>query len=229
MVFRKLGAMLAGLSVIAAASPASAYLFWSAPDFTGEAVHGDEPGLGMNLPKATPAELKAHMLWNMRAGLNVAALQCQFSPILMTVPNYNDLLNKNAVELNAAFTTLNAYFKRIGGKNWQTQFDQYTTRTYNGFSTMHAQLGFCETASAIGREARKLKRGNLSELAAAKMREFRNSLVPVGDMLFARRAFYIPVTVLPLSDDCWTKANLLKARCAATPTQAAATETTAKS
>jgi hypothetical protein len=230
MVFRKLCVILAGLSVIAATSPASAYLFWSAPDFTGDAVHGDEPGLGTILPKATPAELKAHMLWNMRAGLNVAALQCQFSPILMTVPNYNDLLNKNAVELNTAFTTLNNYFKRMGGKGWQTKFDQYTTKTYNGFSTMHAQLGFCETASVIGREARKLKRGNLSELAATKMREFRNSLVPVGDMLFAHRALYMPVAVPPLSDDCWTKSSLLKARCAAaTPTQAAATDMAAKS
>ncbi|MBW8911779.1 MAG: hypothetical protein JF564_07835 [Sphingomonas sp.] len=229
-MFRKLGAMFAGMSMIVGASPASAYLFWSAPNFAGQAVRGDEAGLGTTLPLATPAELKAHMLWNMRAGLNVAALQCQFSPILMTVLNYNDLLKKNAAELNAAYKVLNDYFKRVGGKTWQTQFDQYTTKTYNGFSTMHAQLGFCETASAIGREARKLGRGGLGELATAKMREFRNSLVPIGDMLFARRVLYIPVAVPSLADDCWTKADLLKARCVPAPqTQATAADTALKS
>lgn len=224
MVFRKLGAMVAGLSVIGAASPASAYLFWFTPNFAGAPVRGDEPGIGLPMPQATPAELQAHLLWNMRAGLNVAALQCQFSPMLQTVANYNDLLSKNAAELNSAYQTLNGYFKRTGGKTWNGKFDQYTTKTYNGFSTMHAQLGFCETASAIGREARKLGRGGLGKLATARMQEFRNSLIPVGDMLFSRRPIYTYVVTPPLNDDCWTKkGGMLKARCvASTPAQASA-------
>ncbi|MDB5685829.1 MAG: hypothetical protein JWR77_418 [Rhizorhabdus sp.] len=224
MVFRKLGAMVAALSVIGAASPASAYLFWFTPNFAGAPVRGDEPGIGLPMPKATPAELQAHLLWNMRAGLNVAALQCQFSPMLQTVANYNDLLSKNSAELNSAYQALNGYFKRTGGKSWAGQFDQYTTRTYNGFSTMHAQLGFCETASAIGREARKLGRGGLGKLAVSRMREFRNSLIPVGDMLFARRPLYTSIPTPPLNDDCWTKKDgMLKARCVAgSPVQASA-------
>ena len=40
------------------------------------------------------------------------------------------------------------YFKKQAGKNWQREFDVYTTRTYNGFSTLHAQIGFCETAGS---------------------------------------------------------------------------------
>jgi hypothetical protein len=216
MAFRKVGAALAVIASLIGSSPASAYLFWYQPTFATEPSKGDEPGIGQTLPKATPAELKAHLLWNMRAGLNVAALQCQFSPILMTVRNYNDLISKNAVELNAAYTLLNAYFKRTSPKNWQTAFDQYTTKTYNGFSTMHAQLGFCETASSIGREARTLARGNLAPLAVARMREFRNSLVPTGDKLMLRRQLYIPIQTPSLGDDCWTKGGLLKARCAVT-------------
>lgn len=224
-MFRKLGAMVAGLSVIGAASPASAYLFWFTPNFAGAPVRGDEPGIGLPMPDATPAELKAHLLWNMRAGLNVAALQCQFSPMLMTVANYNDLLSKNSAELNSAYQALNAYFKRTGGKTWAGKFDQYTTRTYNGFSTMHAQLGFCETASAIGREARKLGRGGLGQLAAARMREFRNSLVPTGDGLSSRRSIYATILTPPLNDDCWTKkGGLLKARCVPGQAQASTGE-----
>jgi hypothetical protein len=87
---------------------------------------------------------------------------------------------------------------------------------------MHAQLGFCETASAIGREARKLGRGKLGQLAAEKIREFRNSLVPAGDMMFSRRQFYIPINLPSLSDECWNKSGTLKARCATAPTQASA-------
>ncbi|WP_240653423.1 hypothetical protein [Sphingomonas crocodyli] len=209
-----IGAILAAGAAIGMASPASAYLFWYTPNFTGGPVTGTEPGIGLPMPKATPAELKAHLLWNMRAGLNVAALQCQFSPILFTVSNYNDLLNKNTVELNAAYKTLGAYFKRTGGPKWQVAFDQYTTKTYNGFSTMHAQLGFCETASRIGSDARKLGRGGLSNLAAERMQEFRNSLVPAGDQIFSRRYFASSAYPMPsFADKCWKKGSL-RSECA---------------
>jgi len=228
MMFRKMGAVLAGISAICAASPASAYLYWIQPNFAGAVSNGDEPGLGIPMPKATKAELRANMLWNLRAGLNVAALQCQFSPILMTVSNYNDLLRRNDAELDAAQKVLNAYFKRTAGKGAANAFDQYTTKVYNGFSTMHAQLGFCETASAIGREARKLGRGKLTDLAAEHIREFRNSLVPTGDMMFVSRAVYIPLVVPPLGDDCWNKSGTLKARCAAASPLQAATATVAR-
>jgi len=213
MTFRWLVPALAALLATVQAAPAAAYLFWVQPNFAGGPVVGDEPGLGLPMPKATPAELRAHMLWNMRAGLNVAALQCQFSPILQTVPNYNNLLRKDADELNSAYKTLSNYFKRTGGKTWQKALDQYTTRTYNGFSTMHAQLGFCETAAAIGRDSRKLGKGNLTQLAVERMREFRNSLVPAGDMIHARRFLYVPNQPPSMNKDCWTRKNQLKDAC----------------
>jgi len=210
---RWLGVTMALVAAVGHAVPASAYLFWVQPSFAGGPVNGDEPGLGLPMPKATPAELRAHMLWNMRAGLNVAALQCQFSPILMTVGNYNDLLAKNATELNAAYKTLTAYFKRTGGKGWQKALDQYTTKTYNGFSTMHAQLGFCETASAIGRDARKQARDRLTDLAMNRMREFRNSLVPTGDMIRGRAHAWMAVRLLPMTKECWDRKGHLKPAC----------------
>lgn len=213
-VMNMAGLALATAAAIGGSAPASAYLFWTSPSFTGAPVQGDEPGIGMPMPKATPAELKAHLLWNMRAGLNVAALQCQFSPILMTVPNYNDLLRKNSAELLAAQTTLSGYFKRQNARSWQKDFDSYTTKTYNGFSTMHAQLGFCETASQIGRDARKLSRGRLTQLALERMRELRNSLVPVGDMINSKRAIFVSVPAAPsMNKRCWTKKDQLLANC----------------
>ncbi len=50
---------------------------------------------------------------------------------------------------------------------------------------MRAQLSFCETASSIAAETFEESRGHLGEIAAERMREFRNSLTPVGDQVFA--------------------------------------------
>jgi len=207
---------LVGLLLVSAwAGRASAYLYWSFPNIAGAPVHGDEPGIGLPMPGATPAELQAHLLWNMRSGLNVAALQCQFSPILRTVPHYNNILNQHAKELTAAYKVLNGYFKRTGGKTWQTQLDQYTTRTYNGFSTMHAQLSFCDTAASIGREALSRRKGELWKTAETRMREFRNSLVPIGDLAFAVHPLVATRILPPLDPKCWDKKDLLKKKCAA--------------
>jgi len=216
------------------AVPASAALFWLPPDFSGAPVSGAEPGIGLPMPGATEKELQAHLLWNMRAGLNVAALQCQFSPVLLSVRNYNDLLRQHGAELAAAYTTIGGYFKRTGGGaaaagtakgkgkakakpsgiSWQTALDQYTTKTYNGFSTLHAQLGFCETAGAIGREALDQPKGSLYLTAQARMREFRNSLIPQGDRLFGRQLATISTRPLPpLNEDCWDKNNVLRKKC----------------
>jgi hypothetical protein len=202
---------------------ASAYLYWSQPRLAGAPVRGDEPGIGVAMPGATPVELKAHLLWNMRSGLNVAALQCQFSPVLRTVPHYNNMLNQHGKELTAAYTALSGYFKRTGGKKtWQTELDQYTTRTYNGFSTMHAQLSFCETAASIGREAIARPKGELYKTAEERMREFRNSLVPIGDAALAPRPLAAVRIIPPLDPQCWDRKDMLKAKCAATMPQPAA-------
>jgi hypothetical protein len=215
MAFRWIGFVAAAIMAIGQTGPASAYLFWNAPKFEGAIVSGGEPGLGLAMPNATPTELRAHMLWNLRAGLNVAALQCQFAPALMTVSDYNDLLKKNDAEFDAAQKALSGYFKRTNAKGWQKDFDQYTTKTYNGFSTMHAQLGFCEEASRLGLEVRKLPHGKLSDFALSHMREFRNSLIPVGDMIHAQRWITVPVPPLPSMDkSCWSKKDELLASCA---------------
>src|SRR3546814_12516598 len=98
------------------------------------------------------------LIWNLRAGLNVAALQCQFSPFLGTVRNYNQLLRHQAAELDSARASLERYFKRVHSKAGPRAFDQYTTRTYNNFSTLYGQLGFCPTRS----EERRVRKEGVS-------------------------------------------------------------------
>ena len=189
--------------MLAVATPGDACLFWTHPAFSGAPVIGDEPGITLPLDKANPKEKLANLVWSLRAGLNVAALQCQFAPILHTVDNYNVILRQHADELKATQATLFAYFKRTAGKTWQTAFDQYTTRTYNGFSTMHAQLGFCETAADIGRDVLGHRAGQLNLVATARMRELRNSLVPIGDaglVMGAYGAMLPAPTIIPCQD-----------------------------
>jgi hypothetical protein len=210
-------AVVAAVGIAAIGSPAEAYLYWKMPDFSGRQVRGDEPGIALPLPDATPAEIQANLVWTMRAALNVAALQCQFSPPLMTVRNYNSLLSQHGTELAAAYKTIGNYFKRTLKKNWQRSFDEYTTRTYNGLSTMHAQIGFCETAGKVGKLALEARRGTLHDVAAQSMQEIRNSLVPVGDMFFAARTYLAPRTLPPLEDRCWDKKGVIKKKCVPPP------------
>ena len=202
-------------------SPATAQFFMNDPGFQKGPVQGSDPLVGLPIADATPAEYRAHLLWNMRAGLNVAALQCQFSPYLRTVDNYNGLLAHHSKELAGAYKALNDYFKRTRGKEGQKAFDDYTTSTYNNFSTLQAQLGFCQTAASIGKEALTRPKGQLHMIAEQRMRELRSSLIPsykptvIPFNPYAIRIAPVP----PLGDECWNKRNELRVKCGGVETR----------
>ena len=198
---------------------AGAQLFINDPGFQKGPVEGSEPLVGLPIPGATPAEYRAHLLWNMRAGLNVAALQCQFSPYLRSVDNYNGILAHHSKELADAYTVLNGYFKRAekDAKKGQKAFDDYTTITYNNWSTLQAQLGFCQVASDIGKEALLRPKGQLIQTATGRMREFRSSLVPAYDRLLVFNPYNIRQPQLPeLREECFDKKNRLRKKCGGT-------------
>jgi hypothetical protein len=211
-----------GAAAIAAAVPtaAGAQLFVNEPPFQKGPIEGSDPIVGLPIPGATSAEYRAHLLWNLRAGLNVAALQCQFSPYLRAVDNYNGILAHHAKELADAYATMNNYFKRVQGSapKGQKAFDDYTTITYNNWSTLQAQLGFCQTASDIAKEALLRPKGQLYQTAQGRMREFRSSLVPAYDRLL----IYNPYTIIrqpqlpPLDPACYDKKDRLRKKCGGT-------------
>ncbi len=209
----RIAAMALAVAVAAIGGAADAQLFWFPPDFSGPPVTGDEPGIVPPIPGATPAEYRAALVWNMRAGLNVAALQCQFAPALRSVANYNALLAHHDKEFDAAQAGLLGYFKKQMPKDLkgaQNAFDQYSTRTYNSFSTLHAQLSFCQVAGTIARAALATPKGGFQQLAIDRMRELRNSLIPVGDKLFA---FSTPLVVqLPdvIDPSCYKRDGTLR-------------------
>ena len=209
--------VIAAAAGLAAAPAAQAQIFLTQPDFRPGPIEGSDPLVGLPIPGATAAEYRAHLVWNLRSGLNVAALQCQFSTYLRAVPNYNGILAHHSVELAAAYKSLDTYFKRVSGPvRGQKAFDDYFTTTYNNFSArMQAQLGFCQTAADVAREALAAPKGEFYSVAQRRMRELRNSLLPSSDKGPAYNPGLIRLSAVPpLQADCWTKKNKLQPRCA---------------
>lgn len=204
-------AALMACAALAAAGPAPAQLFWSPPDLTTPPITGAEPAGGINLPGATPAELQAGLVWHLRAALNVAALQCDFEPTLLTTSNYNGMLAHHRVELGSSFTTLANYFKRVNGAvAGQKLFDQYGTRTYSSYSAVQSQLNFCQVAGKVGRDAIFAARGNLHQVAANSIGELRRAMVPQGERVYGNPAYGYVATLPPLDAKCWKKGILVK-------------------
>jgi hypothetical protein len=217
--FRRVALTIAPLTMIAA--PANAQLFWNPPDLSTPPVTGAEPELKLGLAGATPEELRAGLVWNLRAALNVAALQCEFEPTLLTRTNYNAMIAHHDSELASALDTLNGYFQRTVGKGkaGQAASDQYGTRIYSTYSTVQAQRGFCQVAGSIGRDAIFANRGRLYEVAQKRMGELKKSLILSGEQYFGTPGYSFRASLPPLDDKCWKvnkkKGDLLLSSCKA--------------
>ncbi len=164
------------------------------PALSEEVVTKDADGMmtpnAVKLRATTPAEAEANAVWSVRAALNIAALQCQFSGFLATVRNYNDVLRQHSDELDRARMTMIAHFRRYDGTQAQNSFDRYTTQTYNSYSTLDAQYAFCESAALAGRQVLTLRKGDLGKRAAAVRDVVRASLTPVS-----HKALLVPVPI----------------------------------
>lgn len=122
-------------------------------------------------------EDRADKVWALRAGLNVAALQCQFSPFLGTVPNYNALLRQHSDEMADAFKQLTGYFVRTQGPRiGQRAFDTYATRANQSWATFDGQISFCNKAALVGRKALSVPKGQFAEFAALELPGLRESV-----------------------------------------------------
>ena len=194
-----------------AATHAHAQIFYAPPDLSTPPVTGAEPELGLNLPGASATELKAGLLWHFRVAMNVAALQCDFEPALLTVSNYNATLAHHENELSSAFDTLTGYFRRTrgGGSRAATNaFDQYNTRVYSSYSTVHAQKDFCQVMGQSGRDAIFADRGTLYQVAQRRMGEVNRALTPTGEQYFTNPAYNYRTTLPSFSKKCWKRDDL---------------------
>jgi hypothetical protein len=214
---RKIGTVIAGLAALvgsAVSSPAAAQIFFFPPEHQGQPVTGAEPGLFTPaLVGGQPADIQANLIWNLRSSLNVAALNCQFWPSIMSVDNYNAILTHHADELNAAYEGLKAYFRRTAGRNWQSAMDEYTTSMYQSYIRVGSQRSFCTAAAETARDALARPKGQLHLTAQARMRQMRNSLVSYAD---ATMPYHQPVPLPPmlwLDERCWRNSSYNTRRC----------------
>lgn len=161
----------------------------------------NDPASGMvpkevKLRPTTAAEAEANAIWSTRAALNIAALQCQFSPFLATVRNYNDFLRQHSDELDRARSTMLAHFKRYDASQAQNSFDRYTTQTYNSYSTLDAQYSFCQEAAVAGRTVLTVRKGDLGRYAGTLRDQIRAALIPIAPLSLIQPVPLVPI-VLP--------------------------------
>lgn len=214
MSFRSsLRPILAGFALAAApmmAQPAAAQFFWSPPDLSAPPLTDAAAATAMGLPGATAAEIKAGLVWNLRAALNIAALQCQFEPTLLAISNYNAMIAHHDAELDSAQSVLLGYFQRTVGKGrpGQAASDQYGTRIYSGYSTVQAQKGFCQAATVVGRQAIFADRGTLHEVSRNGLASIKKSLVVAGEQYYGSPGYDYRVAMPSLAANCWKKGVL---------------------
>lgn len=204
---------LAGFTLAIApmiAQPASAQFFWSPPDMSAPPLTDAAAATAMGLPGATAEEVKAGLAWNLRAALNVGALQCQFEPTLLSISNYNAMIAHHDAELDAAQGVLLGYFQRTVGKGkaGQSASDMYNTRIYSGYSTVQAQKGFCLATAEIGRQAIFADRGALHEVGRTGLGSIKKSLVAAGEQFYGSPGYDYVVALPSFDPKCWKKGVL---------------------
>lgn len=212
---RKLTIRIAAAAIaLALPMTAQAQLFFTDPNFDRGAVEPGDPVIGAELPGANPAEQRAALLWNLRASLNVAALQCQFSRYLRSVDNYNAILDHHSEELSTAYSTLGAYFRRNAANQraGERGFDNWNTGTYQTFSSLYGQIGFCQVASDVAKQALTRPKGELYGVARDRIRELRSALRPSGDRLFSEIAPLNALQPLPYTTFSGPTCNGLRGR-----------------
>lgn len=157
---------------------------------------------GPALAGLTTAESAAYELWSLRAGLNVAAIQCQFSGFLRTVPTYNGLLGQHGREFTVANTALDRYFVRTkGARMGQVEHDRFNTRLWQSFSSIDSQLPFCEAASQVGREVLSTPVGKLGPAAGGLLARLRAAFgQPPADSIAGLTGLSVPVMSFAVED-----------------------------
>jgi hypothetical protein len=111
----------------------------------------------------------AAAVWNLRAGLNVAALSCRGRGRQSVAGDYARLLTRHKALLAAAY-------RREQTRQGANAFDRQQTRLYNGFANQASPAHFCRTAGAVVQRAIGLDSAALSVAAPGLLGELRASL-----------------------------------------------------
>lgn len=105
------------------------------------------------------------IVWNMRAGLNVAALNCRSVRHAGLIENYGAFLKKHARQLADINTRLSDEYQTRYGRTYRDTQDSYMTKVYNYFALPPALDDFCDAALSVSRELQAVEQGNLAGFA----------------------------------------------------------------
>ena len=107
----------------------------------------------------------AQTVWNLRAALNVAALNCREANYQPLLDSYKGFLERHAKALAAADRAVDEEFRRKHGNAARRAQDAYTTKVYNYFALPPVLPDLCEAALAVGIDLPKVAPAGLERFA----------------------------------------------------------------
>lgn len=123
---------------------------------------------------AVPTRSPAATLWQLRSGLNVAALACRGADEAAIVAGYNKLLADHRDELATAYQAVSAEYRNAAA------FDDAMTRLYNRFAAPAGQAGLCGAALVVLDEANAHADAPLGTLAEPALAMLEDVFVPAA-------------------------------------------------
>lgn len=121
----------------------------------GAAASTKIPAYGADGVRITPNRnlSRDEAIWNFRAAINVAALNCQGPVWGVIAQNYNRMIVLHKVQLTRTNSAVdNEYRKRFPGQNALRVRDTRTTELYNYFALPPVREEFCNTALSKSNE-----------------------------------------------------------------------------
>ena len=117
----------------------------------------------------------AEMIWALRGGLNVAALQCGNRSLS---DNYNPILRHHRSILNEAYAAEQARYGKLHGKAGMARHDVAMTRLYNRFANLPNRARYCGDAARLSAELLALPSERLPAVARRALARLDAGAVP---------------------------------------------------
>lgn len=153
--------------VLTGVTLAGASLMLAACGGSGNRVAASRP-VARQAPEPLPSSGGA-AVWNLRAGLNVAALSCRGRGRQPVANEYARMLARHRALLASAY-------RQEQGRHGVSTFDRQQTRLYNTFANQRSPARFCTTASSVAHRANGLDSSRLATAAPDLFGELRASL-----------------------------------------------------
>ena len=129
------------------------------------------PPIGSDGQRVSPNRniTPAQMLWNLRSGWNVAALNCPMPQYEAVSDGYRGFLKRNAKVLKATNSAIDGEFRAQYGPKAGKIREAYMTQVYNHFSLPPTLVHFCDAAAAMTRDIASIPGKDLTAFAAREL------------------------------------------------------------